>query len=503
MSLLKTVRRYISDYRINGHYNIVGDLIIRKSDIDKKSWFYKQVIDEICTEIKRYSFSDGKIVHHETFGGYQIVSYNGDRMGKVFLKDSEYYRGVYRESQDDFMGLWKTGILQVFGDRGLIPRTEISQYCLPEYPVILHHQKVHMSPSLMWTFSMIKDAAILMAVINRVLLCFGYKLHDGHLNNMTFHNGKPMFTDIGSIVEDRGQSVSFSKELVFSACYKMMFEMLGHTALGRTQVYDENNNAVWVRPRIYNDQMREYRALLKEYYTMLHRKGNRNTKKVAIQLFEYYDVRPEYVELLFLGFHVNETEEEKKRIIDNSILDYIGRLPGAKSVLLLSGCNESTIEEFCNSDYKISVAHYDEAISELLYKGAKKSKRKANVYLFNYMYASSNDAREALKSDVVVALDITHGTGTVQRFKTDSMMNSIRKLTSRYVVITYYPNAGHNEKYDCILNEDGTEDMQAFISVFKHFFDLKLLKEVDSLPDGGKGYLFIGELYAANTEKGI
>lgn len=502
MSLLKTVRKRVSDYKINRQYNIAENINICKRDIIERSQYYTQLVDEICREIRYYSFQNSEIDHHDLFDGYQIVSYNGDRMGKVFLKDSEYYRGVYIESQNDFMELWKMGILQVFGDRGLIPRTEISQYCLPEYPVILHHQRVHMSPSLMWTFSMIKDAAILMAVINTVLQRFGYKLHDGHLNNITFHNGKPMFTDIGSIVKDRGQNVSFSKELVFSACYRMMFEMLGHTALGRIQVYDENNNAVWVRPRFYNDQMREYRMLIKEYYMMLRRKGNRNTRKVAVRIFEYYDVRPEYLELLFSGFHVEEAEDEKKRIIDNRIMDYIEQLPNTKSILFLSGCNDSIIEKLCGCDYKISITHYDEAISESIYKKTQKNRRKAEVYLFNYMYASSKNAREALKSDVVVVMDITHGTGTVQRFKTDSMMNSIRKLTSRYVVITYYPSARHNEKYDCYLKEDGTEDMQAFISVFKQFFDVKLLKEIDSFPNGETGYLFIGEVYAANTENG-
>ena len=361
--MIQTIKRKIHNFRADRQYCADANFRIDHDVISARQDDYAALINDLCAEIEAYS--PAPLTDHEKipFDDYKIVSYNGDRMGKVFCRDGEYYRGVYQESVVDFTELWRKGIIQVMGKRGYIPKTEITDFCLEEYPVILHAEKVQISTSLIWTYSMVKDAALHMIIMNSVLRRFGYKLHDGHLNNITFHNGKPLFTDLGSIVKDEGQKVSFEQELVFSACYRMVFELIGKSALARVQVYDENNNSVWIRPRAYNEQLREYRSARDALFRLLVFRANSRAKKMARNIFDHHVLKPEEVELFFSHLCTAKDDVTCDCIVDKQLPSCMDRLCQVRSVALVSCDDHDLLERLLAKGFSVSVTHYDEHIT--------------------------------------------------------------------------------------------------------------------------------------------
>ena len=81
---LKTEKRYFDD--------IIHQLINKVKEIQKLS---EITIDKGTIKLVDYS----------------ILSYNGDFMGKVITKDDHIYRGIYKESCQAFIQLWKSGLL--------------------------------------------------------------------------------------------------------------------------------------------------------------------------------------------------------------------------------------------------------------------------------------------------------------------------------------------------------------------------------------------------------
>ena len=253
---LTRVLRYIKRSREKGHIRPVH---VSGAELKDRSNHYGGIVEDFVREMNACAETfEADFPRNERLTDYEILSFNGDRMGKVLRKEGEIYRGIYRESADDFREMWKTGLLQTLSAHGWIPETEISGYYTDEYPIILKHRTVDMNASKLWSYNMVREAAIRISLIQNIARRAGFTLHDGHMNNVTFHEGKPVFTDIGSFVKDRGQNTVCNREIVFSGCYRCVFRQLGNFMLSRNQTYDESNNMIWMTPRYYDDLTEEY-----------------------------------------------------------------------------------------------------------------------------------------------------------------------------------------------------------------------------------------------------
>ena len=297
-------------YRIHkrNHNNCLEPLRISKKALCNCRLRYESLLDGIRQDLEAFK-SDEKLFDFPTedLSGFSILSYNG-----------QIYRGIYPKSTESFKKLWNTGLLQVLSSHGMIPVTELTHFCTEDYPIIIHHESVNITPSCCWSYDMIKDAAILICVVRKAAEMVGFTLHDGHLNNVTFDKGHPIFTDIGSFVENKGQYTSCDKEILFTACYRLIAYHLGNSIINRLQLYDESNNAIWIQPIEYDDLTREYVCLLKQFrrYHRLH--SSMLCKRIIRKMFYEREVLAEYIDLLFPSF--NEKEITTDRILQSDIV---------------------------------------------------------------------------------------------------------------------------------------------------------------------------------------
>ena len=294
---LTRVLRYIKRSREKGHIRPVH---VSGAELKDRSNYYGGIVEDFVREMNaRAENFEADYPRNERLTDYEILSFNGDRMGKVLRKDGEIYRGIYRESADDFREMWKTGLLQTLSAHGWIPETEISGYYTDEYPIILKHRTVDMNASKLWSYNMVREAAIRISLIQNIARRAGFTLHDGHMNNVTFHEGKPVFTDIGSFVKDRGQTTVCNREIVFSGCYRCVFRQLGNFMLSRNQTYDEANNMIWMTPRYYDDLTEEYRLALRKFRAYHRFRSSAVIRRIIHRRFDCWNVRQEDVDVLF------------------------------------------------------------------------------------------------------------------------------------------------------------------------------------------------------------
>lgn len=128
-----------------------------------------------------------------------------DPSGFIFIEDGTNFRQInrcYREDYDHFMN---SGLYEVLvRDNLLIPHTEVSHakgLSTECYKIIRPEPVPFISYPYEWTFSQLKDAALLTLRVQRLALEFGMILKDASAYNVHFVNGRPILIDTLSLTK--------------------------------------------------------------------------------------------------------------------------------------------------------------------------------------------------------------------------------------------------------------------------------------------------------------
>ena len=495
MHLLDILKRDLYTFRIGLRKNMVPVRGIKGIIRDYGSK-QKALIDEFYSELPSFTADEEDIRPDVELKNYTILSFNGDRMGKVISYNGGIYRVIYKESVPAFKKLWKTGVLQLLGEKGMIPKTEITRFYTEEYPIIISHEKVTMSPSSLWNDDMILDALLLICLIKEIVQRSGFTLHDGHLNNVTFHEGRPVFTDIGSIVENKGQPTICDREILFTGCYRLLSRRIGNSILKHIQLYDESNNMIWIGERSYNDMVREYGALLGAFlrYHFFH--SGIVTFWTACLLFKAYDVRAAYIYALFHHDDLLKDEShgsggDHEEDLD-LVADAIASFDDISDIVEVSGSEGRAASYlFRKTGISVHTLEADEKSAEKAYERFRKEQIPANVYCFNYLYGTDDKILASVRAGLVIASDVSNSCVSYQNYRIDSVLNSLSKLTTGYVACTFYPLRKTREKF-----RSGSDDPESRISEFENafglFFETEKKREIGRAGSEDHHILYIG-----------
>jgi SAM-dependent methyltransferase len=127
-----------------------------------------------------------------------------DPNGRVYLHRGEVFRGLSRSALDNFRALRETRFYGKFLQSGELVGTE--EIPAPGWAAVqaewagwLQHQAVpFISYPYEWTFSMLRDAALLQLRLLEAALQEGWSMKDATPYNVQFVAGKPVFIDIPS-----------------------------------------------------------------------------------------------------------------------------------------------------------------------------------------------------------------------------------------------------------------------------------------------------------------
>jgi len=121
-----------------------------------------------------------------------------DPSGFLFWQDGTLYRKVNKIYQNNYELLINSGLYQKLIDKDLlISHQEVEQNFsdVECFKVIQPEIIPFISYPYEWSFSQIKDAALLTLEIQKIALEYGMSLRDCSVYNVQFKNGKPIFID--------------------------------------------------------------------------------------------------------------------------------------------------------------------------------------------------------------------------------------------------------------------------------------------------------------------
>ncbi|MDU9047980.1 MAG: class I SAM-dependent methyltransferase [Candidatus Electrothrix sp. Rat3] len=122
-----------------------------------------------------------------------------DPSGYLFVKNGDLYRLIKNSYQKEYVHLCTSGLYEKLTNMGLlISHDEITESLISDpacYKIIKPVQIPFISYPYEWSFSQLRDAALLTLRIQRLSLKKGMSLKDASSYNIQFQKGQPIFID--------------------------------------------------------------------------------------------------------------------------------------------------------------------------------------------------------------------------------------------------------------------------------------------------------------------
>lgn len=450
-----------------------------KADYLEEKKRYESLEEDLISEALELngSISFSLPSHPELIVPDSYISMVGDQMGRIFRYKQHIYRGIYEESIPELEQLWNTGILQVLANHRLIPSVNISNYFSDEFPLVLEVEEVTISKNTVWSFAMIKDACKLICFLKVLLDHYGFSLLDGHLNNVTFHHGSPMFIDIGSFTTTPNDGVL--TELVFAGVYRLAFGFIGNSLMYRLPTHDNDNENIFVLPRSHNLMAREYHNALKVLKRYFRVRGTSFQRSLVHRIFDLNVFEPQDIEALFPVPSDPQDETVITNLITsgNALTSHLN-LSQNPSVLMIGGSygvlEEAILKE--NEDIQFKCMDYIEHRLDLCYMLLKNHHANTQYYLYNYIYLQEHQIQE-VKSDIVIAVNPLIDNGAIYPIKDSILWNAISRLSKQYIVILF-PSREH-QRYNTFFDSELSDRFSCIktgILGFEHYFKFAVIR---------------------------
>ncbi len=105
-----------------------------------------------------------------------------DDVGDVFLWRGRLFRGINYSYGDKIKALLSSDMVSKLIDCDMFPNSWISDNKLHDYELLVEHEKIlNVTYPYEWTFSMLKDAALLVLNINSITQEFNFQTKDCHV----------------------------------------------------------------------------------------------------------------------------------------------------------------------------------------------------------------------------------------------------------------------------------------------------------------------------------
>lgn len=127
-----------------------------------------------------------------------------DPSNQVFYADGEVLRGLRGTAVEDWRALAATEFFPRLVDAGKICATAPVDRSDDRFPLVLRHERIpFVSYPYEWTFSMLRDAALLHLEVLEAALAEGMTTKDGSAYNLQWRGARPTFIDVGSFARLR------------------------------------------------------------------------------------------------------------------------------------------------------------------------------------------------------------------------------------------------------------------------------------------------------------
>ena len=370
-----------------------------------------------------------------------------DPLGDVFYKNNHIYRAIKKDKVAYFKQLSEKGIFKKLISENIFINFKISRYYNNKYPIIL---KVKTLPNItpnFWSPQMIKEAGKTILKVEQLLQTKGFHLIDAHPWNVLFENNCPKFIDFGSII-DAGKGSDFKNEFLRGVILPLVLWHNGNSFWAQKQLFSAFNFYQRTNPKTDVLKTPMWLDSLKVFEQEL----NEHQKQVWKKLYYDKELRPEYLDVLFSSqksfwaeyqdfLLQNDTQNVRmKRFfrIEELIKRYAS---GATSVVDLAG-NNGGMCYLLSSDKKYKKLYsldFEAGVIDHAFQFHSTHNSRVNLLLQNFMLPTDPNIFDIIKSDIVLAMAVTHHLILGQKLSIDFIFSQIKKYANKYVFIEFMP----------------------------------------------------------------
>jgi hypothetical protein len=154
--------------------------------------------------------------------------------GRVFWWKGRLFRGIAPGDVAHVRRLFDSGLVAALVEKGLLVKSWIAPLALEGYGLVVEHEVIAVPTyPREWTWSMLRDAALLVLEVNEIAARHGYQTKDCHGYNVLFKGSRPVFVDLGSFMQVADRDVLFSyHEFMRSYWYPLEIWRSGGQYLG-------------------------------------------------------------------------------------------------------------------------------------------------------------------------------------------------------------------------------------------------------------------------------
>ncbi len=163
-----------------------------------------------------------------------------DPQGRLFIDQGRLYRGVPAASVAHCTRLFEDGVItELVGQQLLVP-TKRAALQVEGYPLVIEHERVpHVSYPYEWSAEMLRAAALHTLAVLEALARHGLTLKDAHGWNVVFVGCRPVFVDLGSIIEaPTGEPWRAEQEFQEYFLHPLAMMGAGHDRIARALLRD-------------------------------------------------------------------------------------------------------------------------------------------------------------------------------------------------------------------------------------------------------------------------
>jgi len=412
-----------------------------------------------------------------------------DDFGRVFTFKGRIFRQINNSKKDECLSFIQSDFFNELISKKLIPNTNISTEFDGD-ELILEHERILESLQHEWSFSMLKEAALKTLEINEIAAKYGFELKDAHTLNVLFKNTLPIFVDIGSFApkKDNNEWIAYAeflssfvvpllfwsenkhyivRKLLESNFHRMVtapmqsIESAGLLALLEVTKIpytfklrnksilntDKKNSFLWFLTRAINFIPRKILSRPVHIIKYEQNQANLSTIFPLSTIKQTIEKLPHpNTESVWQGYHnkyYNEVGQINYSDRFKRLIEIIQNLEGVNSAIDLAG-NEGYFSMLISKKLnlkQIILADYDENAIEIAYAVLKNEQNNTiTPLLLNFMFTPNIEGTtKRLKSDIAIALAVTHHLVLTQQFSLDAIFERLEKFSNNYVMIEFMP----------------------------------------------------------------
>lgn len=410
--------------------------------------------------------------------------------GKLFFWQNRLFRGIYKENVNMVREIFDSGLIQELIELKYFVKTRISDLDFETFELVLEHEIIEtIIYPREWTFSMLKDASLLILNINEVAKKYKYKTIDCHTYNILFKNSKPIYVDFGSFRKSNSFDSVLAPyhEFMISYIYPLrVFAFIGQYFGHRSVTEGIASGFIPVNEyiKIFYPALRRFNNnLLVKFIYFVHifrtlhyrdltKINNKFIKKILYFILktQIYKITSGPAKITRLRKYINQIKQKNN---NSCWSDYQNESSETQEKNLIKGehrfsiiekkllsLNIKTITEIAGNQGVFSILLSKHGFDKIIcidsdsyaldvgYLKAQKTSSNINWATLNPFASNYNILEESphirLRSELVLALALTHHLILSQYISISKVIEILALYTSKYIFLEFMPLGLHN-----------------------------------------------------------